>query len=53
MLEAKKDRQKDRNFVIEAVERSLVVFVFAVERPNIGSNEVQVVLFECKYLATS
>lgn len=44
MLQSQQQSQEDGNFVIEAVEWSFVVFVFAIQRPDIRGDEVQVVL---------
>lgn len=44
MLEAEEERKEDGDFIIGAVERGLVVAVFAVQWPDIGGDEVELVL---------
>jgi hypothetical protein len=44
MLEAEKKSQKNWNFVIKTVEWSFIVFVFAIQGPDVGGDEVGVIL---------
>ena len=44
VLEAEKDGQENWDLIIEAVEGRLVVFVFAIEWPDVGGDEVEVIL---------
>jgi hypothetical protein len=44
MLETQEDSQKNRDFIIEPVEWCFVVFVFAIERPDVGGDEVEIIL---------
>jgi hypothetical protein len=44
MLKAQEDGEKNGNFIVEAVERSLVILVFAVKRPDVGGDEVEIIL---------
>jgi hypothetical protein len=44
MLETKQQGEEDWDLVVEAVEWSDIVFVFAIQRPNVGSNKVDIIL---------
>ena len=45
MLEAEQERQEDGNFIVQAVEWCFIFFVFAIQGPYVGCDEVEVVLF--------
>lgn len=50
MLKAEKQCQENGYAVVKAVERRLIVFVLSVQGPDIGGNQVDVVLGAVSYL---
>jgi hypothetical protein len=44
MLEAEQERQEDGDFIVQAIEWCFIFFVFAIQGPYVGCDEVEVVL---------
>lgn len=44
VLEAEEEGEQDGDLIVEAVERRFVVLVLAVQWPDVGGDEVEVVL---------
>ncbi len=44
MLKSQNDGEKDGNLIVEAIERCLIVLVFPVQGPDIGCDEIDVIL---------
>lgn len=44
MLKSQNDSKKDRNLIIKAVERGLIVLVFLIQRPDVGCDKINVIL---------
>jgi hypothetical protein len=44
MLETEKKGQEDWNLIVKPVKWCFVIFVFSVERPDIGSDKIDIIL---------
>jgi hypothetical protein len=44
MLETEEDGEEDWDLIVETIKWSDIVFVFAVERPDVGCDQINVVL---------
>jgi hypothetical protein len=43
-LEAEEESEEDGDLIVEAVEWCFIIFVFAVQRPDVGCDEVDIIL---------
>lgn len=48
MLETEQDREKNGNLIVQAVEWCFIVFVFAIQGPDVGGDQVEIVLNICQ-----
>jgi hypothetical protein len=53
MLEAENDGEEKRDFIVKPIKRRRVAFVLFVQWPDVGRNEIEIVLRELVCILTA